>query len=465
MSISGGIPRADSTNLYRIQVGSYREAENAEKTFNMLRDAGLSPAYESYLDLRRVVLPGISARFIPVLLDVIRTAGFDSIWIREDSGELDTSAANIVIVEVPVLVEVPVIVEVPVVVEVPVYIDVPVIVEVPVPAMEPEPAIVEEIPPVVNIVVNSGGAVTEINPSVTGPLEIIQTIPSFTGSDTNSYQANAPIVFFFNNKIFLDSVEGNIEVAADGKLIDGTAVIDEGANGFAVLVFTPDESFEAGKEISVTIRKDLQNDGGNPMEDDLNLLYVAEKGSETEFSGNFGFESGELGVVFTGDGAIGTAIGDLVPYEGSYYAAISTGAYIVSETGAAIGNRTSQIQLGPILEPFTSISFYYDFASEEFNNYVGSLYDDTAMVTVYGPAGTYTEIITSVNAIGYDNLHFQDHPKLPFSWASYAGHTGWKYFKMENLNVGSPAYIIFSITDVGDDAMVSLLAIDAIKLE
>lgn len=401
--IVGGIPHHSDTRLYRIQAGSYRETANAERAFHSLRAAGLNPVYENYMDGKRVVLAGINARYIPLLLDIIRAAGFVSVWIRED-----ITSSN------------------------------------------------------VSIEVIGSGAVTKINSSVTGPLAIVQTIPSFSSSGENTYQANAPIVFFFNNKIYLDSVDGNIDVAVDGRLVNGTAVINEGANGFAVLTFTPSESFPVGKEISITLKKELQNDGGNQMQGDVIVSYVAEKGSDTDFSDNFGFESGSNGVVFSGDGAIDTARGDLIPHEGSHYAAISTGDYVVSTTGKAIGSRTSQIQLGPVQKPFSSMGFYYDFISTEFNDFVGSKYDDTAMVTIYGPKGTHTEIITSVNKIGYNNTRFSNFPKKS---DSYAGHTGWQSYRIENIDVGSPAYIIFTVTDVGDNSYPSILAVDTLDLK
>jgi len=316
----------------------------------------------------------------------------------------------------------------------------------------------------VSIIVKGTGAVTEIDSSVTGPLLIVQTIPSFSGSGENTYQANAPVVFFFNNKIYLDSVQGNIDVAVDGRTINGIAVINEGANGYAVLTFTPNEPFPVGKEISITMKKELQNSGGNPMQRDINLSYITEKGSDTNFSDNLGFESGSKGVVFTGDGAIGTAKGSLVPYEGSHFAAISTGEYIVS-MGAAINSRSSQIELGPIQEPFSTLGFYYDFISAEFNEYVGSVFDDTAMVTIYGPKGTYTEIITSVNMVRFKNTQFSNYPRMPDQGDSYSGHTGWLYHRIENIDVGTPAYIIFTVTDVGDSAYSSILAVDALELK
>jgi len=409
--IAGNISLADSSKSYRIQVGSYRNTANAERAFGSLQNAGLSPVYENYLDYKRVVLTRIDIKYLPLLLDVIYSAGFSEVWISEEA-----AASGI------------------------------------------------------TIAVSGSGAVNEITESGDKtPLAVVQTIPSFIGagstSGTNSYQANAPLVFFFNDKIYTGSIKDNIDVSVEGKMVDGNVVINEGANGYAVLTFTPNEPFPAGKEISVTLKKELSDGSGNQMQNDIHVSYITEQGSETSFSrDNFGFESGSSGVVFSGDGAVSTAKGDLVPFEGSYYAAASTGDRIVSDTGMAIGSTSSQIQLGPIQEAFSTLGFYYNFISAEFNEYVGSEFDDTAMVTINGPKGTYNEIITSVNRIRTDNTRLNNYTRMPDEGDSYAGHTGWQYKVIENIDVGVPAEIIFTVTDVGDSYYSSILAVDALEL-
>ena len=409
MKIIGKIPPPTSDLLYRIQIGAYKETVNAENVFKRLQNAGLNPVYEHHSDYRCVVLAGINAMHIPFYLYVINNAGFSEAWIKEDK-----TASHF------------------------------------------------------SIITNGNGAVSVINDfSDKEPLAIVQTIPSFNNrtSTTNTYQSNAPIVFFFNDKIYLNSIKENIEITVDGKPIDGTITINEESNGYAVLTLTPNNPLPTGSAISVVVKNSLQDDGGNRMQNNTSLAYIAEQGSQTNFDANFGFESGDNGIVFTGDGAISVARGSLVPFEGSRYAAISTGERIVTDNKTAIGSSTSQILLGPIQQPFSSLIFHYDFISAEFNEYVGSKYDDNAMVTIYGPQGTHTEIISSVNRVKHNNTRFSNYPKMPDTGDSYAGHTGWKRHQIENINVGYPAYITFTITDVGDTRWSSILAIDALELK
>jgi len=408
--------RLESDKQYWIHVGSYRETANAQRAFNALKNAGLNPEYEDNRGLQRVVLNNINIRNLYSTLGAVYGAGFFQVWVSENRGQISA----------------------------------------------------EQVPSQVTIVVRGNAVVDTIqNTGSTEPLVIVQTIPSFVYTDSNrAYNANAPIVFFFNDKIYRHSIADNVYVTADRIPVDGTILIDEGNNGFAVLTFTPDDPLPAGKEIVVVMNQGLQNASGNQMLNDVSISFTTERGSDTDFSGNYGFEQGIKGVVFAGDGIISTARGPLAPYEGNLYAAISTGTCIVSDHGVAIGNRSSQIQIGPILESFSSVSFYYNFISSEFNEFVGSEFDDTAMVTVYGPKGTYTEIITSVNIIGFDNKPFIGYPGIPDEgYTSYAGQTGWLNYTIDKIDVGTPAFIVFTVTDVGDDYYSSILAIDAIELK
>jgi hypothetical protein len=92
-SIIGRIPSIESTELYQIQVGSFKNIQNAERVFTILRNASLNPAYDNYLDFTRVMVAGINAKDITTCLDKIRLLGFHEIWIREDNTRLPTSTA------------------------------------------------------------------------------------------------------------------------------------------------------------------------------------------------------------------------------------------------------------------------------------------------------------------------------------------------------------------------------------
>jgi hypothetical protein len=84
ISIDGEIPRPDSVNQYRIQVGAFKVRVNAENAFAKLKAAGLNPVYEDYLDFRRVILAALNANDVSALIDRIEGMGFRELWIKKD---------------------------------------------------------------------------------------------------------------------------------------------------------------------------------------------------------------------------------------------------------------------------------------------------------------------------------------------------------------------------------------------
>ena len=84
--IKGRIPQADSTKLYRLQVGAYVVPRNAVEAFEKLKNSGLNPAYEKSGDFYRVVLAGLRAGDIQSIAQKLGDAGFREAIIREETG-------------------------------------------------------------------------------------------------------------------------------------------------------------------------------------------------------------------------------------------------------------------------------------------------------------------------------------------------------------------------------------------
>jgi hypothetical protein len=139
---------------------------------------------------------------------------------------------------------------------------------------------------------------------------------------------------------------------------------------------------------------------------------------------------------------------------------------LLVSAGSVVNYTTSILAAGPVATAFTKLSFKADFASSEFNEYVDSEFDDTALVIVYGPSGVKAFTITSVNLAGETgNTQVTGFAGLPDDGDDYAGHTGWKDYSVSGLSVGTPAYAVFVVSDVGDDAYSSALAVDAVSFE
>jgi cell division protein FtsN len=79
------LPAAVKPNkIYRVQVGSYREARNALAAFERLKGAGLNPVYERNGEYFRVVLSGVPSEEMGGVLQKINLSGFKDPLLREE---------------------------------------------------------------------------------------------------------------------------------------------------------------------------------------------------------------------------------------------------------------------------------------------------------------------------------------------------------------------------------------------
>ncbi|WP_375448521.1 hypothetical protein [uncultured Fibrella sp.] len=311
--------------------------------------------------------------------------------------------------------------------------------------------------PTYTIVNNGNGGVTTITDTKDKTaLDMAQAVPSVSGA---TYPANMPLLFFLDDKVYLTSIQNNFVVKVDGVIVGGTISVNEAANGFAILTFSPKVPFKGGQTIEVTLKDGMQDDGGNGFYTDFVLTYNTSAGAVDSFDTNKGFESGSTGVVFVGDGGVLTGtVGSISPQSGNRFGAITSGSRLVS-TSTAAGDASSTMILGPINTSLTSLSFNYNFISAEFNDYVGTQFDDTAMFTVYGPKGAYSTFVNSVNTIAKNNNKVT-FPGMPDGGDSYVGATGWLSKKYTFNDVGSPAFVVFTATDVSDTRLSTILAVD-----
>ncbi len=313
-------------------------------------------------------------------------------------------------------------------------------------------------------IINNGSAgVTEISDTndFTG-LKIAQAIPSVSGE---TYPANMPILFFFDDKILVPTItQENLIITENEKQVKGTVSINEQANGYAILSFTPEKKFSANSSIKILLTTGLQDDAGLGISQDFVIEYMTSASNNTSFTNNSGFENGPNGVTFVGDGSILVGNQGCVSPFGSSFAAITSGSQLVS-SGNAIGSATSLMILGPLSSNVSSISFKYNFLSAEFQEYVGSQFDDSFVAVVAGQNGAYSEFITSVNTIGTSgNTACNSFPGMPDAGNSYFGTTGWQNKQMTFSNMGNDTYVIFIVTDVSDTIYSSIVCIDDVTV-
>lgn len=313
-------------------------------------------------------------------------------------------------------------------------------------------------------VINKGNAgVNSISDfdDVTG-LSVAQAIPSVSN---RAYPANMPILFFLDDKILLSSItEDNFIVTENDIKIKGIVSVSEASNGYAILSYIPERQFAANADIKITLTTDLLDDAGMGNTQDTVIEYTTTASNNSSFTGNTGFENGSEGINFVGDGNILTGTqGCVAPFGGSSFGAITTGLQLISGDNA-IGEASSIMILGPIDANISSISFNYNFLSAEFQEYVGSEYDDSFMAIVVGENGAHSEFVTSVNTIGEaGNTSCSAFPGMPDNGDAYFGTTGWQNEELSFSSVGDTAYIIFIVTDVTDAIYSSIVCIDDVS--
>ena len=311
--------------------------------------------------------------------------------------------------------------------------------------------------------VNGGGVNTISDLADSEPLQIAQAIPSVSGVD---YPTNLPIVFFFNDKLLISSVtEDSFIVTENGNQVSGTISVNEAANGYAILTFTPEDEFAPNASIEITLTSALQDDGGQGLSQDTTYQYGTYSTPSDNIGANEGFENGTDGIAFIGDGNIMTGSqGCMDPFAGSAFGAITTGNQLISGENA-IGEASSVMILGPFDSSVSSVSFNYNFLSAEFLEFVDSEYDDSFVAVVVGQNGAYSEFITSVNIIGQNNSQCVGFPGMPDNGDDYAGSTGWTNKQINFPEMEGPVYVMFVTTDVADQIFSTVVGIDDVSFD
>ena len=80
----GNTPSPESSKYYRLQVGSFKVPRNAIDALDVLKNVGLMASVEQYEDFYRVVLPGVSAKDIPAIAQMLGNTGFREVLVREE---------------------------------------------------------------------------------------------------------------------------------------------------------------------------------------------------------------------------------------------------------------------------------------------------------------------------------------------------------------------------------------------
>jgi len=315
------------------------------------------------------------------------------------------------------------------------------------------------------------GSFPEFTPDLedSTPPHIIQTIPPDGAENLTPSQS---IVLFFDdeidphtintNSIKIYKIQDKPEYRISGRF---GAILSEFGN--TILFFVPDQPLDEEEIIYIKLPSaGIRDDGGNYLGSQEIIQFSTSDVIDPVSSSNLDFEEGDNGYEFIGEGVIRGPAGIIAPTKGTKMAAISTGSKTLSSSDA-ISHTTSMLATGAVEVPAgaSKLLFDYDFLSEEFDEYVDSVYDDTFVVSFSGPNDIYATLVTSVNIIGQDDSIPIDNADIGDIQVAGAEHTGWITRDVALNGVGSPINILFCVSDVGDAAYDSIVFIDRIRFE
>jgi len=274
---------------------------------------------------------------------------------------------------------------------------------------------------------------------------------------------HTPAVIYLEEGYSMDDID-YFEVTSNGWSIDGDLVELE-SGGTAIVGFAPVDSYDVAGEVRVN----MEIMGGEvewqfhtgPYEDTVagnpNLSFekpATAQGIECEytyFTDNFiGFGD----VAFTSDAAGNTGATD-------------GDSRLLMTTGEVLGNASVRATTSFVTsQPFPMLSapvlyFDYQFISEEFDEHLGSVHDDSFLIMVHGQQGVVLEEVTSVNRIGATGSSEALFPGLVNAEGSE-----WRTHTVTGFNVvGADATISLFVTDVGNVDRTTAVSVDNFRTE
>ena len=165
----------------------------------------------------------------------------------------------------------------------------------------------------------------------------------------------------------------------------------------------------------------------------------------------------------TGDTRLVTSLGSIKPLDGQYMSIITTGVG-AAEIGYMNGTQGSYIsQQFKIPENCTTLSFSYNFVSEEPMEYIGSRFDDKFVAKIYDVHNS--EVLTAASESINTSTWYSVNGINFAGGDSTAYQTGWKTVNIDvHKCAGSYITLKFCVFDVGDSAYDSAAVIDRVIL-
>jgi len=162
-----------------------------------------------------------------------------------------------------------------------------------------------------------------------------------------------------------------------------------------------------------------------------------------------------MGWFLSGDGSVISQLGPIAPYEGCHMGMISSG-------GGSIGGASSALeQTFKVPAGTTTLTIHYNFVSEEYWEWVGSIYNDVFNATLHTPEGSVEIAFESVNTATWYPVSGIDFP----GGDSTCGQTGWLKASVDvSQYAGTDDTLTLTVHDVGDTIYDTVVLLDAVEL-
>lgn len=316
------------------------------------------------------------------------------------------------------------------------------------------------------------------DPDDTTELSVVDNIPA---PDVTGVDPGSAITLYFDDIVDPSSINSDtltVTTAPAGSSavvgsaateVFGTITVSKSADGSAAIIsFAAYGGLPANSQIAITLSGDaLKDDGGNALGSEYSVSF--QTGEElTSSLSSLGFESGTDGILISGNGGIvSMPLWGVSAIEGSHAAVITTGSISDTDiTGDAIENQYSSLSTGFIAVPAgaTTVKVDYYFISDEFLDFIGSVFDDNVTLTATGEYGARSVVLTSVNEYTSDDVTALTVPD---------DNTGdGDFFRSEvttgTLNIsglGPNVAVSLTVTDVEDRIYTSIVLLDNIRFE
>jgi hypothetical protein len=196
--------------------------------------------------------------------------------------------------------------------------------------------------------------------------------------------------------------------------------------------------------------------------EDPYAVFLMSSNDAAVFAGelvNASFEEGDLtGWTRAGDGRVVTALGSTQPTDGSFMGIISTGLGFTVDSGSITASICNVSESSSTL----ILSFDWNFFSEEFLEFCGSIYQDFFDVVV-----VIDGVETNLMHQWVDNLCGSVTPSDVSFDRGGVYDTGWQSASLSvpNVEAGQSLLISFRAGDVGDSIFDTAILIDNVRLE